>query len=169
MDFDPSRLRSGEYVVGVSGVVLAVALFALPWYGLKPRFAPTAAALGVSTTVTGWNGLTQVRWLVLVTVLVAFALLFLQVTRRAPAIPVSLSVIVTVLGILTALALVYRVLLNRPGSDAVVGLKAGSVVGLVSALGLTYGGYLSIRREGIAPKDGPQQIEVVKLSEVGRS
>ncbi len=150
-------------MVGASGLVLLASLFALDWYGLKGTLVPTATRLGVSTGVNGWHGLTHLRWLVLVTVFVAFALVFFQATRRSPAIPVSLSVIVTVLALLTALALIYRVLLNRPGSSALVGVRAGSIVGLASALAMIYGGYLSMRQEGIARADGPPEIEVVRL------
>lgn len=155
--------------MGASSLVLLASMFLLSWYGLKSRLAPTAAQLGVSTSVNGWNGLTHVRWLVLVTVIVAFALVYFQATRGAPAIPVSLSVIVTVLGLLTVLALIWRVLIERPGSDALVSLRAGSVVGLVSALSLAYGGYLSTREEGIARADAPEEIEVIRLPGVGGS
>jgi hypothetical protein len=169
VEFDPARLRSGEYVVGASSFVLLASLFLLAWYGLKSQFAPTAAQLGVSTTINGWNALTNVRWLVLITVLVAGALVFFQATRPAPAIPVSLSVIVTVLALITVIVLIYRVLLDPPGSHALVSLRAGSIVGLLSAISLTYGGYVSMRREGIAPRDEPQDVEVVELGELSRS
>jgi hypothetical protein len=161
MDFDPSRLRRGELIVGASAVVLLASMLLLKWYGLSSSFAPTARALGVSTSVDGWNGLTHLRWLVFLTIACGLALVVFQATRRAPAIPASLSVIVTVLGILTALALVYRVLINEPGSDSLVEQKAGAFVGLISAIALAYGGYESMRQEGIAAKDGPGEIETV--------
>jgi len=68
-----------------------------------------------------------------------------------------------VLGLLTALALIYRVLINVPGSDSVVVQKPGAFVGLVSAVAIAYGGYRSTREEGVAEKDGPQEIKTVKL------
>jgi len=168
VDFDPARLRLGEWVVGASGLTLLFALIALSWYGLKTRLAPTAAQLGVATSVSGWTGLTHVRWLVLVTLLAALALVFFQATRRAPAIPVSFSVIVTVLGIVTVIALIYRVLINTPGPDQLVELRAGAYVGLLSALALSYGGYLSMREEGIAERDAPQEIETLRLEDLPR-
>lgn len=160
-----TRLRRGEYIVGVSSLVLLASMFLLGWYGLNQRLAPTAAQLGLSTSSDGWDGLSHVRWLLLVTIAAGFALVFFQATRRAPAIPVSLSVIVTVLALLSLLALVYRVLLSPPG-QGVLDVKIGAVVGLVSTFTLTCGGYLSMRNEGIAPDDAPAEIESVKLPAV---
>jgi len=143
MGFDLSRLRRAEWIVGASTVALLVFVFALPWYG----------------ALNGWRGLTHVRWLVLVTILAALALVYFQAARRAPAIPVTLSTILTVLGGLTVLALIYRVLIDPPAGTE----KAGAYLGLVTALALAYGGYKSMRTEGIAAGDGPDAIETVAL------
>jgi hypothetical protein len=147
VDFDPSRLRRGEWLVGGGAVVLVVSLFVLPWYGSR----------------NGWHGLETLRWLVLLTVLVALALVWFQATRRAPAIPVSFSAIVTVVGLLNLIALIYRVLINQPGSDDLASLEAGAYVGLVAAIAIVYGGYLSMREEGISERDAPGEIETVSL------
>jgi hypothetical protein len=168
MDVTLSRLRRGEYLVGASSVLLLASMFALHWYGLKGRLAPTAAQLGQSTTLDGWQTLTHVRWLLLVSVLLGVMLVFFQVTRQAPAIPVTLSVLVTVFGLLSVLALIDRVVLSPPGSG-LLSVKIGAILGLASALGMTAGGYLSMRDEGIAPADAPAEIELVKLPETGRS
>lgn len=169
MDLDPSRLRRGEIIVGVGSVVLLASMFALKWYGLTAQLRPTAASLGSSTSVDGWNALTNARWLMLLTIACGLALVYVQAARRAPAIPVTLSVIVTVLGMLTVVVLIYRVLLNEPGSDAVVEQKAGAFVGLTSAIAIVIGGYFSMRDEGIADKDGPGDIETVSLGSPGGS
>jgi hypothetical protein len=169
MDLDPSRLRRGELIVGASALVLLASIFFLNWYGLSSVPGPTAANLGVSASVNGWDGLTTLRWLMLLTIACGLGLVFLQATRRAPAIPVSMSVIVTVLGLITALALVYRVLINEPGPDNLVEQKAGAFVGLISAIVFVYGGYESMRREGIAANDGPSEIETVRPRSIGGS
>jgi hypothetical protein len=169
VEFDPARLRTGEWIVGAGSLALLVATFALPWYGLKPRLAPAAASLGLSTSATGWNALTHVRWLVLICALAGLALVFFQATRRAPALPVSLSVIVSVLGVLTLIALIYRVLINTPGPGELIDRRAGAYIGLFSVLALSYGGYRSMRQEGIAERDGPQQIETLRLEDLPRA
>ncbi len=95
------------------------------------------------------------------TALAAFALAYLQAAMRAPALPVTFGVIVSVLGVITVLVLIYRVLINEPGTDAVVDQRAGAYLGLISACVILYGGYRSLRQEGIAERDGPQEIETV--------
>jgi hypothetical protein len=169
MDFDPSRLRRGEVIVGTGSVVLLASMFVLEWYGITAQLRPTAASLGFSTSIDGWDALTNVRWLMLVTIACGLALVYLQAARRAPAIPVTVSVLVTVLGLVTMLVLIYRVLINEPGSDAVIEQKAGAFVGLASAIAIVIGGYLSMRDEGIAHKDAPAEIETVRLGRAGPS
>lgn len=151
---DPSRLRRGEWIVGVSCVALLTCLFLLTWY------APSDGSARSSASVNGWQGLTHLRWLVLVTILGGLALVYFQAARRAPAIPASLSMIVTVLALLNLLALIYRVVLDVPGDDV---RKAGAWLGLASAAALLYGAFRSFRTEGIAERDGPGEIETVRL------
>jgi hypothetical protein len=169
MDFDPSRLRRGELIVGACAVLLLVFMLAFAWYGVSGRLAPTLSTLGVSTSSTGWESLTHVRWLVLLTVVVSLALVFVQATRRAPAVPVAVSVIATTLGLLTTLALLYRVVINVPGANDAIEQKPGAFLALASAIGLTYGGYLSLRREGLPDGDARQEIPTVRLGSEGGS
>jgi hypothetical protein len=164
MGFDPSRLRRGELLVGAGAVVLPASMFLLKWYGLSGQPAPTGAKLGSSTSVNGWHALTTIRWLELVTVVCGLWLVYLQASRRAPALSVTLSVIVTVLSFLTSLALLYRVLINEPGPVSLVELKPGAYVGLLAAIAITYGGYRSMRQEGIADRDAPAEIETVRVN-----
>ena len=58
----------------------------------------TAQRTADGGSLTGWQALTDLRWLLLVTIVAAVALVFAQVTRRAPAIPVTMSLIVMLLG-----------------------------------------------------------------------
>ncbi|MGN6869867.1 MAG: hypothetical protein ACTHMY_15850 [Solirubrobacteraceae bacterium] len=145
MDFDPGRLRRGELLAGVGAVLLLVFLLAGKWYGHG------------GGARTGWQALTGLRWLLLITIAAAFALVATQVTRRSPAIPVTLSLIVAVLGLITVLALIYRVLISAPAHE-----QAGAFLGLLFAIGLAYGGYLSLREEGIARRDAPSEISIVR-------
>jgi hypothetical protein len=165
MDFELSRLRRGEIVAGMSGALMLVSLFALPWYGITGPLSPTAALLGGTTSSKGWQALSDLRWLMLVTAVGALAVAYFQATRRAPAIPVALDVVVTVLGVLTVLCLIYRVLINVPGPDSLIDRKAGSYIGLASAVGILYGSYASLRQEGIRPEDGPGEIPTVSLND----
>ena len=160
MDVRPSRLRAGEWIAALGTLLLIVSTFALTWF--EPQHATGSAA----ASLNGWDGLTHVRWLVLLTIIVALALVWLQVSRRAPALPVTFSLFVMLLGGVTVLALLFRVIVDPPGGMSV---SAGGYVGLVAAVAITYGGYKSIRTEGIAEYDAPAQIETVALGSWDRS
>jgi hypothetical protein len=163
MDFEPARLRHGEVIAGVAAVVLALVIFILPWYGLAGEVGRTASSLGVATTVNGWDGLPTLRWLMLATLLAALALTFFQGSRRAPALPVTLSIIVPALGLLTVLCLIYRVLLAVPGPDSLIEARLGAYLGLVAAIVLTYGGYRSLREE---QRPDPEQLAAIPTVEL---
>jgi hypothetical protein len=165
MGLNSSRLRQPEWIVGAGGVVLLASMLLLPWYQLTRSSAPPGSTYFVTTSVDGWHGLSNARWLILATVVAAFALVFFQATRRAPAVPVTLSLLTALLGGLTVLWLIYRVLISPPGGDR----KAGAIIGLLSACAIVYGGYQSLRREGIAAADGPGEIPTVSLGEQGGS
>ena len=153
MEVSLARLRKGEVVAGCSGVALLVLLFTLSWF---------AAGAGGSTS-TGWTGLPVLRWLILVSCVVAVALTVTQATRRAPAIPVTLSVFATVLGGVTTVALILRI--ATTGSS----LQAGAWLGLLASIGITVGGFVSIRQEdGWVPgRDDPIEVVALGHSEPG--
>ena len=107
MDVRPSRLRAGEWSAGAGALLLIVSMFALTWF--KPEHTTGGSA---AVSLNGWHGLTHVRWLVLVTIIVALALVWLQVSRRAPALPVTCSLFVMLLGGVTVLALLFRAIVD---------------------------------------------------------
>jgi hypothetical protein len=156
-------LRGGEWIIGGASVALLLSMFLLPWYGDTSVYAPTEASLGRPTNFYAWNSLQGLRWLILLTVLVGLVVWWLQSTRPAPALPVCFTVIETVLAVLLLLALIYRVLVNQPGASSVIEAKTGAYAGLVFSAAIVVGGYLSLREDGISPKDAPAGIETLRL------
>lgn len=147
MDFDPSRLRRGELLAAASAVLLTIFLVGGKWYG------------GTGGSLTGWQALTDLRWLLIVTIIAALGLAFTQVTRRGPAIPVTMSMIVMLLGIVSVIALIIRVLIDPPAHE-----QAGAYLGLLFTIGIAWGGYLSLRQEGVSARDAPRDIPIVRPS-----
>jgi hypothetical protein len=160
---DLTRVRGGEWIAGGASLALLLCTFLLPWYGLTSVFAPTARTLGLKTTVDGWNSLETLRWLIVLTALVGIAVVLAQASRPGPALPVALTVITTVLGMLLLLGLIYRVLISQPGGTMFTEAKAGGYAGLFFALTIVGGCYLSLREDGIAPADAPAKIETLRL------
>jgi hypothetical protein len=165
--FQWSRLRRPEIVAGVAAVVLLVAMFVLPWYGYKGDLAPLAARLGVSTSRDAWHSLSTTRWLMLLTVAAALALVYLQATRPAPALPATFSLFAWLLGGLTSLVLIYRVLINVPGPNDVVSRDVGGYVGLLASIAIGFAGYRSLRDEGLAPQDAAKDIPTIQPDPAG--
>jgi hypothetical protein len=130
-----SRVRRGETVAALSAAVLLALLFGVPWFRV-------AAAGGSYSDASGWTSLPTLRWLIIVTAVAALLLAFLQASRRAPALPVAMSVIVTPLGALTTLALIIR-LPTASGTPLV-----GAFLGLAASAGVALGGFWSLRQEG---------------------
>jgi hypothetical protein len=155
MGFDASRIRWPEWVVGVAGAALAASMLLLPWFSVA---GPPGPQPGAAYEVDGWDGLQHGRWLLLVTIVLALASLIAQATRRAPAVPVTLAVLASWSGGLSVAWLIYRVIIDPPG-----GREVGGWIGLIAAAAIAYGGYRSVRLEGIADRDGPHDIPVIKL------
>jgi drug/metabolite transporter (DMT)-like permease len=143
------RLRWPEWLITVGGVVLLVAMVALAWYGSDRR------------SLTGWDGVTHLRWVLLAAVILALGTAVLQAAKRAPAVPVTVTLFAALLGGVSVVVLIYRVLAEPPGGSR----KAGGFVALVGALAIAYGGWRSLRTDGIAEADGPGEIPVITPSQ----
>ena len=146
MVYEPPRLRRGEILAGASALALLVFLFALNWLTVSGR------------NRHGWEALPILRWLLVVTALTGLLLTLAQATRPGPGLPVALSTIVTVLGAVSTLLLIIRLLTTSAG------LCAGAFLGLLAVIGILVGGFDSFRREqGWTP--GPDHpIKAVPLS-----
>jgi hypothetical protein len=138
------RVLFGELTSSVSGVLLLVFLFATEWYGVAGVPDPSAARPAVSGAESGWTGLSVVRWVVLVTALVAIGSVVLHASQRRHGTKTDTSRLVAGLGSVTSLLLIYRVLIHLPSGEKVIDQKLGAVLALVCALGVALGGYESI-------------------------
>jgi hypothetical protein len=172
VQFKASRVRGGEWIIGGASLALLVSTFVFQWYGLTSTFAPTAASEGYPTGVDAWNGLATLRWLILLTGLVGLLAWWLQSTRRAPALPVAFTAIEAVLSGVLLLGLIWRILIDKPAvllaGDAgvnVIAPQVGAYAGLVLTAAILAGTYISLREDGVAPADGPAEIEQLRLAQ----
>lgn len=160
MTFDFSRLRRGEQIAGAGALLLLISLFLFKWYGVSISFGGSDT---FSASVNGWHGHTVLRWLMLLSIVAAVALVVSTATQSTPALPVSIAVIVTAIAGLTTVLLAYRVLINEPGPNELIGVRFGAYIGLIASAVVTYGGYLTMRTEG---GGGPQPpVQVRRLAE----
>jgi len=137
------RVRTGEVVAGVAGVLLLVSTF-LNWYTVAGR----------DDGLTAWAAFGVVDLLVALVALLGIALAVSQVVGRGPALPVALGVITTTLALAGTLLVLYRIL-NQPGPNDLIGVEPGAYVGLLATLGVFLGAWLSLSDERPRPVDPP--------------
>ncbi len=155
-----SRLRWPEWLIGAAGVVLLGSMLLLSWYQITPSSAPSGPVYYVSEKLDGWNGLSHAHWLLLLTILTAISTALFQAQRRAPALPVTLSVLASIVAGLTTIWLIVRVIIAPAG-----GRLIGAWIGLLATALIAYAGLASMRLEGIAPGDGPGEVPKVNLAD----
>lgn len=97
MDF--RRLRIGEWLAGLGGVALLVAMF-VDWYG----------AVGSSTAVNAWEAFAVIDVFLALTALVGIGLAVVTAMQKAAAIPTSVASVLGSISMLTFALLVYRTL-----------------------------------------------------------
>ena len=128
---DLRRLRAGEWIAGISGLVLLVALF-LPWYGDD------------AGSRTGWESLGALDIVLALVALAALAIPVVTAFQRVPAVPLALQALTTLVGGLAGLLVLGRVL-NMP--DWAVSREWGLWVALAATLGIVVGGMVAMRDE----------------------
>lgn len=147
MSFDPTRLRRGEWIAGVGGVLLLVSLFFFDWYGFDVAFTRGLSEAFVTGGANGWDAHTILRWFMLLTIVAGIALWLLTATWPTDAIPLAAAVVTVVVAGITTLCLAWRVLVNEPGPNAVLDVRFGAYLGLLAAVLVLAGAWLSLRDE----------------------
>jgi hypothetical protein len=139
-----ASLEPGDLLAALSATALLVLLFAFAWYGVDQ---PPGRADGAqrATAENGWHGLTDVRWLVLLSALGAIGAALLHLNQRGHGQRTNTGGVIALLGALTAALLTVRVLIDLPDPASVVDQKLGAYLGVLSAYGMALGGYAGLR------------------------
>ena len=137
MDLD--RLTQGEKIAGAAAVVLFISMF-FAWFG----FDNPAQALGFGGSITfnAWESFDFIDLILLVTVLVAVGSALAKASDRDVDFP--LNPVVAVLGGLSALLVLYRIVDPPGGADR----EWAVFLGLILAALVAYGGYRAMEEEG---------------------
>ncbi|TML05571.1 MAG: hypothetical protein E6G41_09735 [Actinobacteria bacterium] len=136
---DVNRLSRGEQIAGVAAVLLLIDMF-LNWHGVKLTGAQSALAdrLGVDTNADAWQAFSTTDILIFITAVAALAMVGLVVMGRSANLPVSVPLVVAVLGAVTTLIVLWRII-NQPGPNDVITVDLGAYLGLALVAALTYG------------------------------
>ena len=140
---DLRRLRSGELLAGASAAGLSAVTFS-DWFG------------GASA----WETMAIARVLLVVLVLCVVALLVLTVSRTV-AMATSMATITIAVGVIALLLVVYRVVVNEPGTNALVSVDLGAYLGLVLVVGVIAGAFRALADERTRAPASLRQTERV--------
>jgi hypothetical protein len=131
---DLRRLRVGEWITAIAGLVLLASLFA-PWYDAD---APA------SGSPSGFEALAVLDVVLALIAAGAVALLVITAAQRLPAVPLAFNVFVTLGGLLAVLLVLIRVADLPDGAGA---REWGLWLGLAGALGIAAGSLVALRDE----------------------
>lgn len=148
---DLNNLRTGEKLLGISGIVLVVSLF-LSWWKLDLGLGALAEGLGIDTSaididtsINAWqaSSFNDIVWFV--TGGIAIALAVMAARRTTIESPVAPSAVITGLGALSLLLIIIRLI--DPPYD--LSRDYGVFIGLLGIIGVTVGGWLTMQDEGV--------------------
>ena len=133
---DLRRLRIGEWLTALAGVMLLASLF-LPWYANEPILArePTEE-------FTAWQSLAVLDVVLALIAAAAVALLVITATQSAPAVPLAFNVFLVFGGALATVLVLFRAA-DLP--DAAAGRQWALWLALAGAVGILGGSLIALR------------------------
>lgn len=153
---DVSTLSTGEKVAGIAGIALFLIMILFSWFGIE------VAGFGSPEGANAFESFGIIDIVLLLTAIAAVVLPVMSLTDSHVDLPVALSAIVALLGIISVILVLFRIIsppdLGIP--DAVdIGFgelednvdttrKIGVFLGLLSAIGVAIGGWLAMQEEG---------------------
>jgi hypothetical protein len=146
---DLRRLRVGEWITALSGIVLLVSLF-LPWYGNEALFArdPTE-------TYSAWRSLAVIDVVLALIAAAAVGFALITAAQRLPAVPLTFNVFLTFAGLLGVLLVLIRVI-DLP--EIAVGRMPALWLGLAGALGILVGSLVALRDDRASRPGRPTDL-----------
>lgn len=159
---DLSKLRRGELIAAVGGIVMLVAMFFLDWYAVDVNIGTPFGDIGGSGAGFGpWDGQgftgTVADLVILAAAIAAIGLAAVTATSRTVALPVAASALTAGLGI-GAVVMVLLRMVFQPGPNEFIELRFGIWLALISSAVIAYGGWEAMKEEGTSFEDARDQL-----------
>jgi uncharacterized membrane protein YhaH (DUF805 family) len=154
MSMDLNKLSAGEKIAGASAVLLFIFMF-LDWFNIEVSagnglFSASVSGAGGSA----WDRLEFIPVILVIAIVAALAVVAMRLTDAAFEPPISANAVVAVLGAISALLVLFRII-DTPGVGSYPGVSidvspaVGIFLGLLAAIGVAYGGYRGMSEEGV--------------------
>jgi uncharacterized membrane protein YhaH (DUF805 family) len=144
---DVDRLSLGEKIAGASAVLLFIFMF-FDWFKVD---VDGGGLFTASFGGNAWDALDVIPIILMLAIIAAVAVAVIRLTDAVFEPPVSVNAIVAILGAISVLLILYRII-DTPGAGDVPGIDVnpalGIFLGLIAAAGITYGGYRAMQEEG---------------------
>ena len=151
---DLTKLTQGQKIAAGSAVLLFIVMF-FSWFGLSnDQGAQVLSSAGFDTTANAWQSFDFIDLVLLATIVVAVGAAVLVASGSAVNLPVPPGVLTTLLGGLSTLLILYRIL-DPPGDAS---RKFGVFLGLILAGAITYGGWRTMEEEGSSFGDAADRL-----------
>jgi hypothetical protein len=170
-EMDADRLSTGEKIAGASAVLLFIFMF-FDWFTAEVSVSGGAFVGSATAGGSAWQAFSWIDLLMLVAIVVAVAVAVIRLTDAVFEPPFSLNAAVAILGGLSVLLILYRII-DPPGGGDIAGVSVdispavGAFLGLIAAAGITYGGYRAMQEEGTSFGDLGDQLSSGRGGETG--
>jgi hypothetical protein len=148
---DIDKLSDGEKISGISAVLLFIFMF-FDWFDVEISGGGGFSS-GTIGSGSAWDALDNIPIFLVITIVAVLAVAALRLTDAAYEPPFPASMVVVVLGGISVLLILYRII-DTPGGGSFGGASVdvsptfGIFISLIAAGGITYGGYRAMEEEG---------------------
>jgi hypothetical protein len=167
---DLSKLRRGELIAAVGGLILLVSLFFMNWYAVDVNVSTPFGDIGGGAEFGAWDGQgftgTIADLVILAAAVAAVGLAVVTATSRTVALPVAASALTAGLGIAAVVMVLLRMLF-QPGDGEFIELRFGIWLALISSALVAYGGWEAMREEGTSFEDARDQLRARRVQAGG--
>ena len=144
---DLRRLRVGEWITALAGVLLLVSLFA-PWYG-----TPDAS---------GWEALAVNDVVLALIAVAAVALLFVTASQAVPTLPIALDALLALVALVGLVLVLFRGVSLPDGADS---REWGLWQGLIGVLGINAAAWIAMRDQRLSQPGRPTDLSGKPIAE----
>ncbi|HEU5104765.1 MAG TPA: hypothetical protein VFU11_02870 [Solirubrobacterales bacterium] len=152
------RLSTGEKIAGASAVLLFIFMF-FDWF--KVDVSSGDGLFSVSIGGNAWEAFSTIDIILMITIIAAVAVAVIRLADAVVEPPFSINAVVAILGAVSVLLILYRII-DPPGGSDIEGVDIspaiGAFLGLLAAAGITYGGYRAMQEEGTSFGDIGDQL-----------